>query len=128
MNKRLGRQALRYNSLSKISYLCSITMNLYTFKNIFKCFIFTIKYLKFCYSFSHFIASFFFFFNVYLFIFWPCQTAYGILVLQPGIKPVLHTLEEKEMATHSSTLAWTIPWTEEPGRLQSMGSLRVGHD
>ena len=35
---------------------------------------------------------------------------------------------EKEMATHSSTLAWRIPWTEEPGRLQSMGSRRVGHD
>ena len=35
---------------------------------------------------------------------------------------------EKEMATHSSILAWRIPWTEEPGRLQSMGSLRVGHD
>ena len=35
---------------------------------------------------------------------------------------------EKEMATHSSTLAWKIPWTEEPGRLQSMGSQRVGHD
>ena len=32
------------------------------------------------------------------------------------------------MASHSSTLAWKIPWTEEPGRLQSMGSLRVGHD
>ena len=35
---------------------------------------------------------------------------------------------EKEMATHSSTIAWKIPWTEEPGRLQSMGSKRVGHD
>ena len=35
---------------------------------------------------------------------------------------------EKEMATHSSTLAWRIPWTEEPGGLQSMGSQRVGHD
>ena len=34
---------------------------------------------------------------------------------------------EKEMATHSSILAWKIPWTEESGRLQSMGSLRVGH-
>ena len=34
---------------------------------------------------------------------------------------------EKEMATHSSILAWEIPWTEEPGRLQSMGS-QVGHD
>ena len=37
-------------------------------------------------------------------------------------------MEEKAMATHSSTLAWKIPWAEEPGRLQSMGSLRVGHD
>ena len=35
---------------------------------------------------------------------------------------------EEEMATHSSILAWKIPWTEEPGRLQSMGSKRVGHD
>ena len=35
---------------------------------------------------------------------------------------------EKAMATHSSTLAWKIPWEEEPGRLQSMGSHRVGHD
>ena len=37
-------------------------------------------------------------------------------------------LLEKEMSTHSSTLAWKIPWMEEPGRLQSMGSQRVGHD
>ena len=36
--------------------------------------------------------------------------------------------EEKAKAPHSSTLAWKIPWMEEPGRLQSMGSLRVGHD
>ena len=35
---------------------------------------------------------------------------------------------EKGMATHSSTLAWKIPWMEEPGKLQSMGSERVGHD
>ena len=35
---------------------------------------------------------------------------------------------EKEMATHSSTLPWRIPWTEEPGGLQFMGSHRVGHD
>ena len=37
-------------------------------------------------------------------------------------------LLDKEMATHSSILAWKIPWTEEPGRLQSMGPQRVGHD
>ena len=35
---------------------------------------------------------------------------------------------EKAMAPHSSTLAWRVPWMEEPGRLQSMGSLRVRHD
>ena len=35
---------------------------------------------------------------------------------------------EKEMATHSSILAWRIPWTEKPGGLQSMGSQKVGHD
>ena len=35
---------------------------------------------------------------------------------------------EKAMASHSRTLAWKIPWTEEPGRLQSMGSLIVGHN
>ena len=35
---------------------------------------------------------------------------------------------EKEIATHSSILAWEIPWTEKPGRVQSMGSQRVGHD
>ena len=37
-------------------------------------------------------------------------------------------VHEKEMATHSSALAWKIPWMEECGRLQSMGSQRVGHD
>ena len=40
----------------------------------------------------------------------------------------LSTVKEKAMATHSSTLAWKIPWMEEPGRLQSMGSRRVRHD
>ena len=37
-------------------------------------------------------------------------------------------IPEKAMAPHSSTLAWKIPWAENPGRLQSMGLLRVGHD
>ena len=37
-------------------------------------------------------------------------------------------LLEKEMATHSSILAWRIPWTEEPGRLRSMGLQSIGHD
>jgi len=44
------------------------------------------------------------------------------------IKIDIYTLLEKAVAPHSSTLAWKIPWMEEPGRLQSMGSLRVRHD
>ena len=40
----------------------------------------------------------------------------------------LKLTKEKAMAPHSSTLAWKIPWTEEPGRLQSTGPLRVGHN
>ena len=42
--------------------------------------------------------------------------------------PRLEDSLEKEMAAHSSILAWEIPWTEEPGKLQSMGSQRVGHN
>ena len=45
-----------------------------------------------------------------------------------NIQELAEPTAEKAMATHSSTLAWKIPWTEEPGGLQSMGSLRVGHD
>ena len=47
----------------------------------------------------------------------------------PGSIPELgRSPGEGKMATHSSTLAWRIPWREEPGRLQSMGLQRVGHD
>ena len=50
--------------------------------------------------------------------------------LQLAVKIIILRLLclEKAMAPHSSTLAWKIPWTEEPGGLQSMGSRRVGHD
>ena len=48
--------------------------------------------------------------------------------MQESINKDLEELTEKAMVPHSSTLAWKIPWTEEPGRLQSMGLLRVGHD
>ena len=53
-----------------------------------------------------------------------------VVLLVPNIvNDMLYTFNaEKAMAPHSRTLAWKIPWTEEPGRLQSMGSLRVGHD
>ena len=46
----------------------------------------------------------------------------------PGLIPGSEDSLEKGMATHSSILAWRIPWREEPGGLQSMGSQRVGHD
>ena len=48
--------------------------------------------------------------------------------MDPLLKGVLVPPTEKAMATHSSTLAWQISWTEEPGRLQSMGSLGIRHD
>ena len=45
-----------------------------------------------------------------------------------SLKEIYEQTSKKTMATHSSTLAWKIPWTEEPGRLQSTGSLRFRHD
>ena len=58
------------------------------------------------------------------------QTIKNLPAMQETLVPSLGQEDslEKGIATHSSTLAWKIPWTEEPGRLQSMGSLRVGHD
>ena len=49
-------------------------------------------------------------------------------LFREGNGTLLQYSSEKAMASHSSTLAWKIPWMEEPGGLQSMGSLRVGHD
>ena len=47
--------------------------------------------------------------------------------MKPIILKAHMNVSEKALAPHSSTLAWKIPWMEEPGGLQSMGSLRVGH-
>ena len=52
----------------------------------------------------------------------------GVYFSELRNKSILGTIGEKAMAPHSSTLAWKIPWMEEPGRLQSTGWLRVGHD
>ena len=69
-----------------------------------------------------------------------CYTAYWASMVAQMVKhlPAMWEIQfqflgredslEKEMAIHSSTLAWKIPWTEEHDRLQSMGSQRVGHD
>ena len=51
-----------------------------------------------------------------------CESSFDFLVSATILK------KKKAMATHSRTLAWKIPWTEESGRLQSMGLLRVGHE
>ena len=53
---------------------------------------------------------------------------HGKIPLDIRIKSLVPGLLEKAVVTHSSTLAWKIPWMEEPGRLQSMESLGVGHD
>ena len=61
-----------------------------------------------------------------------CAAVHGVAESQTRLSDFTFTFHfrtlEKEMATHSSTLAWKIPRTEEPGGLQSMGSQRVGHD
>ena len=51
-----------------------------------------------------------------------------LLLTDPHIYVVITLTSDKAMIPHSSTLAWKIPWMQEPGRLQSMGLLRVGHD
>ena len=66
--------------------------------------------------------SFFFFFEVNTEIFANGMIKNLLLHQNKGVA------SEKVMAPHSSALAWKIPWTEEPDRLQSMGSPRVGHD
>ena len=49
-------------------------------------------------------------------------------LMDTSLNKLQEIVREKAMAPHSSTLAWKIPWVEEPGRLQSMGSQRVGHN
>ena len=71
----------------------------------------------------------FFFIIVIEFIFCFVLTALGLSYdMQYLFSVALELFSEKAMAPHSSTLAWKIPWTEEPGRLQSMGLRRVGHN
>ena len=61
---------------------------------------------------------------------WPETTVFPPFLPSPGQPKSgqIALLVEKAMAPHSSTLAWKIPWMEEPGGLQSMGLLRVGHN
>ena len=66
----------------------------------------------------------------YSYIFWVVQTVKCLLAMQETWVQSLGWEDplEKEMATYSSTLAWKIPWIEKPGKLQSLGSQRVGHN
>ena len=59
-----------------------------------------------------------------------CGFSKGLRTVLPGLHfgPSTRLELEKAMAPHSSTLAWKMPWTEEPGKLQSIGLLRIGHD
>ena len=66
------------------------------------------------------------YYNIMLMMAWLLWFSYSYYC-QKLVHPFWY-VSEKAMAPHSSTLAWKIPWTEEPGRLQSMRSLRVGHD
>ena len=78
-----------------------------------------------CYKAGHRIRNLYYLQEVKT-VFLPTTTPYLPALLYICLPPVFRA--EKAMAPHSSTLAWKIPWTEEPGGLQSMGSLRVGHD
>ena len=60
-------------------------------------------------------------------ILYPATLLY-LLISSSNFLVVFRVFYVEAMAPHSSTLAWKIPWIEEPGRLQSMGLLRVGHD
>ena len=82
------------------------------------------------------MCSFIWLSNIPLYIctsLWASLVAQRLKLLPPMRETQVRSLGwedplEKEMVTHSSILAWRIPWTEEPGRLQSIGSKRVGHD
>ena len=95
--------------------------------------------IVYCY-FTHLVAFNFLLFCVYT-VKLSCSSSFvhltgslllggGVAVCNAGLLKWLgpSLFSHKAMAPHSSTLAWKIPWMEEPGRLQSMGSLRVGHD
>ena len=66
--------------------------------------------------------------HTFLFPRWLSSKVSAYRVWDVGAIPGREVPWGKEMATHSSILAWEIPWTEEPGRLQFMGSQRIGHD
>ena len=62
-------------------------------------------------------------------LFHDLRESFGLLMsMVPSFETLCSTISEKAMASHSSAPDWKIPWTEEPGGLQTMGSLRVRHD
>ena len=91
------------------------------FGSYFQLSIFQVTYLFFCLSYSAIDSSRMFLISLIVLFITFC-------LFFISFRSLLNMLVEKAMGPHSSTLAWKIPWMEEPGRLQSMGSLRVGHD
>ena len=91
------------------------------FGSYFQLSIFWVTYLFFCFSYSAIDSSRMFLISLIVLFITFC-------LFFISFRSLLNMLAEKAMGPHSSTLAWKIPWMEEAGRLQSMGSLRVGHD
>ena len=91
------------------------------FGSYFQLSIFRVTYLFFCFSYSAIDSSRMFLISLIVLFITFC-------LFFISFRSLLNMLAEKAMGPHSSTLAWKIPWMEEAGRLQSMGSLKVGHD
>ena len=106
-------------------YLTAL-MKTYSLKIIFNIVLFSLNYAKLeSFYVSHASHTFPTLFPAFC---WIDYLVFAVVVVFKIYVPFHYLTLEKAMATHSSTLAWKIPWTEEPGGLQSTGSQRVGHD
>ena len=119
---KTGYPLIYQRTFELLVYLLALVSSAATNTNV-QTFLWELAFDFFCYISKSAIArscgrSIFNFFEESLYCF--CSSLYHFTFLAE--------FAEKAMAPHSSTLAWKIPWTEEPGRLRSMGSLRVGHD
>ena len=96
----------------------------YQFDNTFQSYV--LLYLNIYLFLDMFVQSRFFLYIICFFFFWQLKR-HWVFALIPLLYNCIMLRRRQWMAPHSSTLAWKIPWREEPGRLQSMGLRRVGH-